>query len=190
MPTDGIDAATDAVQILFREGLHRRRAARLPAVDELAPHLTPARGAAHDRWLVSNANRKFRRLSKNIQTSMGEVALSLRGPSRGYRVVRSFGGRPTSPRFPQASADNTRRQLKMVRAGDLLGADALIVYSSMGLLLFTVLKVRRRLGRRRGRHITARRPAAARDPAAGRRRAHPARCGRGRQHLRAARRGA
>ncbi len=46
-------------------------------------------------------------------------------------------------RFVKASTHNTKRQLKMVRTQETFSALMhLIVYSSMGLLLFTVLKVR------------------------------------------------
>ena len=63
---------------------------------------------------------------------------------QGYRVVRSFGGEGYErARFVKASTDNTKRQLKMVRTQETFSALMhLIVYSSMGLLLFTVLKVR------------------------------------------------
>ncbi|RXL79490.1 lipid ABC transporter permease/ATP-binding protein, partial [Citrobacter sp. AAK_AS5] len=62
-------------------------------------------------WLVSNASRKFRRLSKNLQTSMGEVTHVASETIQGYRVVRSFGGEGYErARFVKASTDNTKRQ--------------------------------------------------------------------------------
>src|SRR5690606_7133381 len=138
------DAATDAVKILFREGL--TVIAPLSYLRWMNWRLTltllvvlPAIA-----WLVSNASRTFRRLSKSIQTSMGEVTHVASETIQGYRVVRSSGGEGYErARFVKASTDNTKRQLKMVRTQETFSALMhLIVYSSMGLLLFTVLKVR------------------------------------------------
>ncbi|WP_445332919.1 lipid A export permease/ATP-binding protein MsbA [Thauera sp. ZXT1-4] len=137
-------AATDAVKTLFREGL--TVIALLSYLLWMNWQLTltllvvlPVIG-----WLVSNASRKFRRLSKNIQTAMGEVTHVASETIQGYRVVRSFGGADYErARFGHASLDNTKRQLKMVRTEEVFSALMnLIIYSAMGLLLFMVLKVR------------------------------------------------
>ncbi|MGD9869977.1 MAG: lipid A export permease/ATP-binding protein MsbA [Thauera sp.] len=138
------DAATDAVKILFREGLTVIALLSYLLWMNWRLTLTLLVVLPAIAWLVSNASRKFRRLSKNIQTSMGEVTHVASETIQGYRVVRSFGGEGYErARFVKASTDNTKRQLKMVRTQETFSALMhLIVYSSMGLLLFTVLKVR------------------------------------------------
>ena len=138
------DAATDAVKILFREGLTVVALLSYLLWMNWRLTLTLLVVLPVIAWLVSNASRKFRRLSKNIQTSMGEVTHVASETIQGYRVVRSFGGEAyESARFVKASTDNTKRQLKMVRTQETFQVLMhLIVYSSMGLLLFTVLKVR------------------------------------------------
>jgi subfamily B ATP-binding cassette protein MsbA len=137
-------AATDAVKILFRESLTvlalfgfllwmnwRLTLALLLVLPLLA-------------WLVQRTSRKFRRLSTNIQVSMGELTHLAAETIQGFRVVRSFGGADFERgRFIHASRQNVKRQLKMVRTEEVFAAlMSLIIYSAMGVLLFLVLKVR------------------------------------------------
>lgn len=135
------DAATDAVKILFREGLTVIALLSYLLWMNWRLTLTLLVVLPAIAWLVSNVSRKFRRLSKNIQTSMGEVTHVASETIQGYRVVRSFGGEDYErARFVKASTHNTKRQLKMVRTQETFSALMhLIVYSSMGLLLFTVM---------------------------------------------------
>lgn len=137
-------AATDAVKVIFREGL--TVIALLSYLLWMNWRLTLALLVVLPliAWLVSNASRKFRHLSRRIQASMGEVTQVASETIQGYRVVRSFGGNDYErARFSAASLDNTGRQLKMVRTEEVFSAlMSLIVYSAMGTLLFMVLKVR------------------------------------------------
>ena len=106
-------AATQAVKILFREGL---------TVIALLGYLlwqnwqltllfmliTPVMG-----WLVSIASKRFRKLSKSMQSSMGQVTHVSNEAIQGYRLVRSYGGEEYEcHRFHTASDDNTRQGLK------------------------------------------------------------------------------
>ncbi|MFA7607649.1 MAG: lipid A export permease/ATP-binding protein MsbA [Rhodocyclaceae bacterium] len=137
-------AATDAIKIVFREGL---------TVVVLFAYLLwmnwqltlglivvlPVMA-----WLVTSASRKFRKLSRNIQVSMGELTHVASETIQNYRVVRSFGGEDyEQARFLAASQDNARRQLRLVRTEESFSALLnIIIYTAMGLLLFMVLKVR------------------------------------------------
>ena len=138
------DAATDAIKILFREGL--TVLALLGYLFWMNWRLTlvllvvlPALA-----WLVSNASRKFRRISRSIQVSMGEITHVASEMIQGYRVVRSFGGADYERgRFGRASDANRARQLRMVRTQETFTAAMnTIVYAAMGVLLFLVLAVR------------------------------------------------
>lgn len=107
-------AATNAVTIMFREGL---------TVIGLLGYmffvnwkltliflaLGPVIGG-----LVSYVSKRFRRLSQKIQHSMGDVTHVASEAINGYRVVRVFGGGPyESARFAQVSKNNLRQSMKM-----------------------------------------------------------------------------
>ncbi len=138
------DAATEAIKVVFREGL--TVLALLAYLFWMNWQLTLALMVVLPAvaWLVSNASRRFRRISKSIQVSMGEVTHVASEAIQGYRVVRTFGGEDYERvRFRRASADNAGRQLKMVRTQETFTALMnMIIYASMGVLFFMVLKVR------------------------------------------------
>lgn len=94
--------------------------------------------------MVGNASRKFRKQSKKIQVSMGDVTHVASETIQGYRVVRSFGGEPyEARRFLQASVDNTAKQLRMVRTGAIYTPSLqLVIYSAMAIVMFLVLWLR------------------------------------------------
>jgi ATP-binding cassette, subfamily B, bacterial MsbA len=65
--------------------------------------------------VVSYASDRFRRISRNIQSSMGDVTHVASEAVNGYRIVRVFGGESYERnRFRRASAFNSRQNLKMV----------------------------------------------------------------------------
>lgn len=65
--------------------------------------------------IVVFASRRFRRISKRIQNSMGDVTHVASEAVSGYRVVRIFGGEPYErERFNRSSHYNRRQNLKMV----------------------------------------------------------------------------
>ena len=65
--------------------------------------------------VVLYASRRFRRIARRIQTSMGDVTHVAAETVSGYRVVRIFGGEDYERRrFARASRENRRRNLKMV----------------------------------------------------------------------------
>jgi subfamily B ATP-binding cassette protein MsbA len=108
-------AATDAIKVVIREGMtvvflfgyllwmNWRLTLVMVAI-------LPIIGL-----MVSSASRKFRKQSRKIQVTMGDLTHVASETIQGYRVVRSFGGEDyESARFRAASADNTAKQLRMV----------------------------------------------------------------------------
>lgn len=95
-------------------------------------------------FMVGKASRKFRRQSKKIQASMGDLTHIASETIQGYRVVRNFGGEDyESKRFRSASADNTARQLRMVKTNStFVPALQLVTFSAMAVVLFLVLYLR------------------------------------------------
>ena len=94
--------------------------------------------------MVSRASKKFRKQSRRIQTAMGDLTHVASETIQGYRVVRSFGGEAyESARFRAASADNTAKQLRMVRTiASYTPALQFVTFSTMGALLTLVLLLR------------------------------------------------
>ncbi|MDX9706336.1 MAG: lipid A export permease/ATP-binding protein MsbA [Azospira sp.] len=137
-------AATDAIKIVIREGLtvvflfayllwmNWKLTAIMVAV-------LPVIGL-----MVGSASRKFRKQSKKIQASMGNVTHVASETIQGYRVVRSFGGEDyEARRFQAASEDNTAKQLRMVKTDAVFTpALQLVTFSAMSLILFLVLFMR------------------------------------------------
>lgn len=138
------DAATEAIKVVFREGL--TVLALLGYLFWMNWKLTLALMVILPliAWLVSSASRRFRQISRSIQVAMGEVTHVASETIQGYRVVRTFGGEAYErQRFLDASIGNAGRQLKMVRTQETFTALMnMIIYASMGVLFFMVLKVR------------------------------------------------
>ncbi|SDS66467.1 ATP-binding cassette, subfamily B, MsbA [Halopseudomonas litoralis] len=137
-------AATDAIKVVFREGMtvlflfgyllwmNWKLTLVLIAV-------LPLIGL-----LVNSTSKKFRKQSKKIQTAMGDVTHVTSETITGYRVVRSFGGETyESDRFEKASENNRLRGLKMVRTGAVFTPTLqLVTYGAMAGVMFLVLFLR------------------------------------------------
>lgn len=137
-------AATDAIKVVFREGM---------TVVFLFAYLMwmnwkltlvlmailPVIGL-----MVTSASKKFRKQSTRIQTAMGDVTHVSSETITGYRVVRSFGGEQyETERFGQASTANLKRGLKMTRTGAVFTPTLqLVTYSAMAVVMFLVLLLR------------------------------------------------
>ena len=137
-------AATDAIKVVFREGmtvlflfiyllwmnwkLTLVLIAILPVIS----------------LMVSSASKKFRSQSKKIQHAMGDVTHVCSETITGYRVVRSFGGEDYErERFFKASAENLYRALKMTRTGAVFTPTLqLVTFSAMSVVMFLVLFLR------------------------------------------------
>lgn len=94
--------------------------------------------------MVKRASRKFRKQSRNIQASMGDLTHVASETIQGYRVVRSFGGEDyEAQRFRDASDANMNKQLRMVKtSATFTPALQLVTFSAMSVLLFLVLWLR------------------------------------------------
>lgn len=94
--------------------------------------------------MVTSTSKKFRKQSKKIQTSMGDVTHVTSESIQGYRVVRSFGGEDyEKQRFLGASEENKLKQLKMVKTNAVYAPSLqLVIYSAMAVLMFLVLWLR------------------------------------------------
>ena len=137
-------AATDALRIVAREGL---------TVVFLLGYLfytdfkltliflctTPIIGI-----IVSETSKRFRRLSHNIQNSMGDLTQVTSEVIGGYREVRGFGGEAyEADRFIKASKKNMQQNLKLERT-NAIQTPVLQFLTSIALsaLLFAILFVR------------------------------------------------
>ncbi len=92
--------------------------------------------------LVIAASKRFRRISKNIQNSMGDITHVCSELISGFRVVRSFGGEAyEKQRFQDASAYNYQQSLRLTKASaihtpllQLIVTIALAVLLALGLM--------------------------------------------------------
>jgi len=137
-------AATDAIKVIFREGL---------TVVMLFGYLLwsnwkltliivailPIIGV-----MVKSASRKFRKQSRKIQAAVGDLTHVAAETIQGYRVVRGFGGEEyETARFKAASDRNTEKQLRMVRTSAIFTpALQMVTFSIMALVFFLVLLMR------------------------------------------------
>lgn len=137
-------AATDAIKILIREGL---------TVLFLFAYLVWMNWLLTAIMLVilpviavmaASASRKFRRQSRRIQVSMGDLTHVASETIQGYRVVRAFGGEShEEKRFRKVSADNRAKQLRMVKTASVFTpALQLVSFSAMAVVLYLVIYLR------------------------------------------------
>ncbi|WP_263769855.1 lipid A export permease/ATP-binding protein MsbA [Propionivibrio soli] len=137
-------AATDAVKVVVREGMTVAFLFlyllwmnwKLTAV---MAALLPVIGL-----MVNSASRRFRKQSRKIQASMGDLTHIASETIHGYRVVRSFGGEDYEyARFSRANDENTRKELRMVRtSATFTPALQLAIFTTMAAVLFLVLLLR------------------------------------------------
>ncbi|CDM39097.1 lipid A export permease/ATP-binding protein MsbA [Ectopseudomonas oleovorans] len=137
-------AATDAIKVVIREGmtvvfLFATLLMMNWKLTLVMVAILPVIGL-----MVVSASRKFRKQSKKIQVSMGDVTHVASETIQGYRVVRSFGGESyESERFQSSSRDNMRKQLRMTKTGAVYTPLLqLVIYSAMAVLMFLVLFMR------------------------------------------------
>jgi len=137
-------AATDAIKVVVREGmtvifLFATLLWMNWKLTMVMVAILPVIGV-----MVASASKKFRKQSKKIQVAMGDVTHVASETIQGYRVVRSFGGEPyEQKRFLGASADNTSKQLRMVKTNAVYTPTLqLVIYSAMAALMFLVLLLR------------------------------------------------
>ncbi|QSL90849.1 lipid A export permease/ATP-binding protein MsbA [Ectopseudomonas toyotomiensis] len=137
-------AATDAIKVVVREGmtvifLFATLLWMNWKLTLVMVAILPVIGL-----MVTSTSKKFRKQSKKIQTSMGDVTHVTSESIQGYRVVRSFGGEDYEKRrFLGASEENKLKQLKMVKTNAVYTPSLqLVIYSAMAVLMFLVLWLR------------------------------------------------
>ena len=134
-------AATDAVKVVVREGmtvlfLFGTLLWMNWKLTLVMVAILPVIGL-----MVSHTSKKFRKQSKKIQVSMGDVTHVASETIQGYRVVRSFGGEGyEQKRFYEASTSNKDKQLKMVKTNAVYTPSLqIVIYTAMATLMFLVL---------------------------------------------------
>lgn len=88
--------------------------------------------------VVRYTSSRMRRLSTNVQKSMGEISHIAEECIEGYKVVRTFGGEPyETAKFNQASKDNRRREMKIIATNSIgTSITQLVVSMAIALVLF------------------------------------------------------
>ena len=134
-------AATDAIRIAVREGLTVVFLLGFLFYTSWQMTLIFIAALPIIALVVSYASKRFRRISRNIQNSMGDLTHVTSETINGYREVRSFGGEDYEcGRFTASSAANTRQNLKLAKAGSIHTPVLQIIVSiALALLLFMVL---------------------------------------------------
>ena len=138
-------AATDAIKIIVREGLTVIGLLGYLMYMNWMLSLIFIAIAPIIGLLVSYASKRFKAISKNIQTTMGDITHVSSELIKNYRVVRSFGGEDyEKERFTKASLSNFKQTMKMVQTGaintpvlQLIVACALALMIYLALLLMT-----------------------------------------------------
>ncbi len=134
-------AITDAIRIIIREGI--TVIALLAYIFYLNWKLTLAFivVAPIIALIVSYVSKRFKRLSKNIQVSMGDLTHVSSEAINGYKEVKSFGGQSyESHRFHRASENNYRQNMKMTMTAAInTPVLQMIVAASLAALIFVAL---------------------------------------------------
>ncbi|HEV8078169.1 MAG TPA: ABC transporter transmembrane domain-containing protein, partial [Marinobacter sp.] len=108
------EAATNAITITLREGLTIVGLMSYMLYTNWKLTLVFLAVGPLIGMVVSYASKRFRRISKRIQGSMGDITHVASESISGYRVVRTFGGEDFErKRFQKVSEGNLKQSLKM-----------------------------------------------------------------------------
>ncbi len=134
-------AATDAIKVVVREGLSVLAILGFLFWTDWKLTLIFIAIMPVIAGVVTLTSKRFKKLSKKIQNTMGDVTHIASETITSHRVVRSFGGEPYEQnRFLAASIDNTEKGLKMVRVGAIMTPTLqLIILCAMAALMYAVL---------------------------------------------------
>ncbi|PHS73648.1 MAG: lipid A export permease/ATP-binding protein MsbA [Cycloclasticus sp.] len=134
-------AATDAIKVVVREGLTVIGLLAYLMYMNWALSLIFIAIAPIIGLLVNYAGKRFKAISKRIQTSMGDITHVSSELINNYRVVRSFGGEEYEKgRFKEASFSNFKQAMKMVQTGAInTPVLQLIVSSALALMIYLAL---------------------------------------------------
>lgn len=108
-------ASTDSLTVLVRDGLTVLGLLGYLFYTNWRLSLTILVIAPFIGWVINNASKRMRRLSSQVQDSMGDVSHVLHEAVNGYSVVKAYGGQSYEQRrFQQYSLQNLKRGLKLV----------------------------------------------------------------------------
>ncbi len=93
-------------------------------------------------FLVRKASKRLRKLSHQIQDSMGEVSHIVNESINGYSVVKNYGGQAYErDRFDRASKSNLKKNLKMVITSSInTPLIQLLMAIAMGIIVWLALR--------------------------------------------------
>lgn len=108
-------AATDAVKVIVREGITVIALLGFLFYSNWQLSLTFLAITPLIGFVVAYASKRFKKLSKKIQVTMGDITHISSEAINGYKEVKSFGGESyEQERFLAASQKNYRQNMKMV----------------------------------------------------------------------------
>jgi len=134
-------AATDAVTVILREGLTVIGLLSFMFYVNWKLTLIFLAVGPLIGWIISYVSKRFQKISRKIQHSMGDVTHVASEAISGYRVVRTFGGGDfESRRFNKVSQNNLKQSLKMAMTQSIsTPVVQILVAFSIGLLVWLAL---------------------------------------------------
>ncbi len=134
-------AATDAVKVVIREGVAVLALMGMLFYYNWKLTLTFLAVAPLIGFTVSYASKRFKKLSKKIQISMGDLTHVSSEAINGYKEIKSFGGHAyEKKRFTQAIMNNYQQNLKMVMTSSInTPVLQMIVALALAFLVFLAL---------------------------------------------------
>lgn len=136
-------AATDALKISLREGATVIGMLAYLLYSDWKLTLVFLAIAPLIGWLVSSVGKRLRRLSNNVQTTVGDITQVSGEMVNGYSVMRSFGGEPyEQQRFETVSKKNYAQNMKIViTSAANTPVIQLLVAFAMAALIFVAMNV-------------------------------------------------
>ncbi len=134
-------AATDAVKVIVREGITVIALLAFLFYSNWQLSLTFLAITPLIGFVVAYASKRFKKLSKKIQVTMGDITHISSEAINGYKEVKSFGGESyEQQRFLAASRKNYRQNMKMVMTSAInTPVLQMIVAFALSLLVFLAL---------------------------------------------------
>ena len=134
-------AATDAIKVIVREGITVIALLAYLFYSNWQLSLTFLAITPLIAFVVSFASKRFKKLSKKIQVTMGDITHISSEAINGYKEVKSFGGESyEQERFFDASKKNYRQNMKMVMTSAInTPVLQMIVASALAALVFLAL---------------------------------------------------
>ena len=136
-------AATDALKISLREGATVIGSLAYLFYSDWQLTLVFLAIAPVIGWLVSTVGKRLRRLSNNVQTTVGDITQVSGEMVHGHRVMRSFGGESyEQQRFDKVSKKNYGQNMKIVMTSAAnTPVIQLLVAVAMAALIFVAMNV-------------------------------------------------